>query len=89
MGKDRVPEMTDNIVLTESEPVIIVDNSRLASIDLLPDYFAVLYSDCDYQGKSIRVYADETLQSLDRIGSIKIHKKRKGDYELITVFGFE
>lgn len=77
--------MTDLVAITKSIPQLLIENARLAYVDLLPNYYAVLYSQPNYKGESVRVYADELLLGLNSIGSLKIGEKSKADYDLVQV----
>ena len=78
-------DMRDHIHIDRDMPLLKIQNARLSRIDLPPDYMAVLFKEPDYKGSSVRVYADEVITGVDRIGSVQFRKKAQRDYELIEV----
>lgn len=69
-GPATTQEMTDVITVNGSNSKLIVENARLATVDIEPDMYAVLYSEEGFKGKTIRIYDDEQLTGFERIGSI-------------------
>lgn len=49
------------------------------------DCMIILFRDADFKGPSVKVYADEVITGIDRIGSVVLKRKSHSDYELVQL----